>query len=95
MEGLEKRPALLVGLGSGDDGDVHATRAIDLVIVNLGEDQLLGHAHREVAMIVEGLWTDSAEVTNTRDGNGDEAIEELPHAVSAKRHLGTNGHART
>ena len=47
MLGLRRR------WGGGDDGDVHATGGVDGVVVDLGEDQLLGHAEGVVAVAVE------------------------------------------
>ena len=91
MEGVEKRLALLVGGSGGHDGDVHAARAVDLVEVDLGEDQLLGHAHGVVATAVEALGRKAAEVADARDGDGNEAVEELPHAVAAEGDLGADG----
>ncbi len=77
-EGVEKGLGLFVGLRGGDDGDVHTTGVVDGVKVNLGEDELLGDAHREVATAVEGLGGDAAEVADTGDGDGGQTIEELP-----------------
>src|SRR6185295_15934203 len=86
-ERIEQCLALLVGGSSGDDGDVHATRCIDLVVVDLREHDLLGEAERVVATTVPAGGRKAAEVTNTRDGHADQPIEELPHAVAAQRDL--------
>ena len=83
MEGLEKRLALLVSLGGGHDGDVHAAGVVDLVEVDLREDELLGDAHGEVAAAVEALRGDAAEVADARDGDGDEAVAHC--AVAPRR----------
>ena len=52
-EGDEERPAFVVGAGGGHDGDVHASRRVDAVVVDLGEDELLGHPEGVVAVAVE------------------------------------------
>ena len=44
---------MVVGRGGGDDRDVHAADGVDLVVVDLGEDELLGDAERVVAATVE------------------------------------------
>ena len=55
-EGVEQGPTLGVGACGGDDGDVHAPGGVDLVVVDLGEDELLGDAEGVVAAAVETLW---------------------------------------
>ena len=90
---VEKGAALFVGLGGGDDGDVHAALAVDGVEIDLGEDELLGHAHGEVAAAVEAIGRDTAEVADTGDRHSGEAVEELPHAVAAQGDLGADRHA--
>ena len=36
------------------------------------------------------MGRETAEVADTGDGDGDETVEELPHTVSAERHLGAD-----
>src|SRR3954454_15113390 len=93
-EGIEQSPAFGVGTSGGHDRDVHAPRDVDAVVVDLREDQLLGDAERVVAAAVE-LRGQAAEVTDAGNGDADEAIEELPHAVAAQRDLGADGIAFT
>ena len=45
--------------------DIHAADLVDLVILDLGEDQLLLDAEAVVASAVEGVGVDTAEVTDT------------------------------
>ncbi len=52
-ERCQERPSFLVGACGRHDGDVHAAGRVDLVVVDLGEDQLLGHPERVVAVAVE------------------------------------------
>src|SRR3954447_14384764 len=92
-EGVEQGSTLGVGAGGGDDGDVHATHSVDLVVVDLGEDQLLVHPEGVVAPPVEPVGRQAAEVTDARDGQGDEPVEELPHAVAPEGDLGPDGNA--
>src|ERR1700735_2084732 len=65
------------------DGDVHATNLIDLVVLNLGENDLLLDTQAVVAAAVEGTGADAAEIPDARDRNAHETIEELVHAVAA------------
>src|SRR5580700_12213916 len=52
-ERCQERPSFLVGACGRDDGDVHAAGRVDLVVVDFGEDELLGDAERVVAVPVE------------------------------------------
>src|SRR5205807_3687052 len=90
-EGGKQGVALGIGVGGGADGDVHAPDGVDLVVVDLGEDQLLGDTERVVAAAIERSRREAPEVADTRDGDADEAIEELPHPVAAQRDLGPDG----
>src|SRR5271168_3595320 len=52
-EGDEEGAALHVVVGGGADGDVHAADVVDAVVVDLGEDELLGDPEGVVAPPVE------------------------------------------
>src|ERR1700679_680401 len=69
------------------DGDVHATDLIDLVVLNLGENDLLLDTQAVVAAAVEGTGADAAEVPDARNRDAHETIEEFVHAVAAQSHL--------
>src|SRR3954471_13985278 len=90
---LQQRPALVVRLRGGHDGDVHAPRAIDPVLVDLVEHRLLGEPERVVAVAVELAPVESAEVTDTRQCDRQQPVEELPHPVVAQGHLRADRHA--
>src|SRR5215217_3063617 len=94
-EGGEQRPALLVGLGAGHHGDVHAPDLLDLVVVDLGEDQLLGQPEGEVAVAVEGPGVETAEVADAGQDDRDQPVQELPHPVAAQGDLGPDRLALT
>ena len=91
-EGREECATLRVGASGGHDRDVEAPRRVDLVVVDLGEDQLVVDAERVVAVPVEGTRRQPAEVADARDREADQAVEELPGAVAAERHLDPDGH---
>src|SRR5438874_7518384 len=86
-EGVEQGSPLGIGTGGGDDGDVHAPGRVDLVVVDLGEDELLGDTERVVAASVEAGRREAAEVADAGDGEADEPVEELPHAIASQRDL--------
>src|SRR5690606_7014057 len=60
VESFQQRPALFVGRGGRGDGDVHATQLVDLVVLDLGEDDLFLHAEGVVAATVEGAGRHAA-----------------------------------
>ena len=86
-----RRTALLVRLRRGDDRDVHTPGGVDPVVVDLGEHELFGHAERVVAVAVERLRREAAEVTDSRDRQRDEAIEEFVHPVTSEGDLAADG----
>src|SRR6059058_5338081 len=65
-EGLEQRAGGLVGLGARRDRHVEAANLLDVVVVDLGEDELLAHAERVVAAAVERAGVEAAEVADPR-----------------------------
>src|SRR4051812_5324237 len=89
-EGAQQGATLVVGAGGRADGDVHAAHRVDLVVIDLREDQLLGDTERVVAAPVERPRVEAAEVTDARDREADEPVVELPHPVAAQRHLGAD-----
>ena len=64
-----------------------------VVVVDLGEDDLLAHAHRVVAAPVERARVQAPEVADPRDRDGGEAVEELVRALVAQRHGQADRHA--
>src|SRR5260221_464563 len=82
----EQCARLVVGLRRGGDGDVHAAQGIDLVVIDLGEDDLFLEAEVVVAAAVERAVRHAAEVTDARHRDVHQAVEELVHARAAQRH---------
>src|SRR4051794_29494193 len=83
----EQLPALVVVRGGGDQRDVHTARPVDPVDVDLAEHRLLVEPEGVVAVAVELLGVEATEVADTRQGERQQAVEELPHAVAAKGDL--------
>src|SRR3954453_11666636 len=71
-ESVEQSPALGVGAGGGHNGDVHPAHCVDLVVFDLGEDELLVDPERVVAPTVEAVGREAPEVPDPRDGEGDQ-----------------------
>src|SRR2546426_803462 len=61
----------LVVLGRRDERDIHPPDLLDLVVVDLREDDLLGDPERVVALAVERLHGHAAEVADSRQRNID------------------------
>ena len=62
----QQRAAFLIIGSGGHDGDVHTARAVHLVDVDLVEHGLLGETEGVVAVAVELLGAQAAEVADTR-----------------------------
>src|SRR5580693_5403980 len=90
-ERLEQRATLVVILGRGHDGDVEAANPVDLVLVDLVEHGLLVEAERVVAVAVELLVGQAAEVTDARKRKRQQAVEEFPGTVATQRDVGADG----
>src|SRR5664279_1237693 len=67
---------------------VHASGGVDSVVVDLGEDQLLGDSEGVVAVSVERTGGQPPEVADPGDGHGQQPVEELPRPVAPQGHLG-------
>ena len=81
VEVTQERTGLFVGLRRGGDDDVHAPDRLGLVVVDLGEHQVLLDPERVVAAPVEGLRVQAAEVANARQRDRDEAIRKATDAA--------------
>src|SRR6266571_312830 len=90
---LEQRQRGVVALRARHEGDVHPVDALDLVVVDLGEDHLLLEADRVVAPAVEALGRQPAEVAHARHGHSDKAVQELVHPGGAQRHAAADRRA--
>ena len=75
---------LLVGLGRGNERNLHTEDLGDLVHVDLREDDLLGDAEGIVTLAVE-LLIDTLEIADTGKCHGDQALEEFVHLRIAQR----------
>ena len=98
VNGFEKKLevqglGLFVGFGGGHKSDVHTAHGVDLVVVDLGEDQLLFDAQGVVAAAIEGVAVDSAEVAHAGQGHAEQPVHELVHALAAQGDLHAHGHA--
>src|SRR5690606_23936631 len=90
--GLQQRAAALVVLGAGHEGDVHAQYLADFFKVDLKENDLFLDSEGVVAPAIEAATRNTAEVTNTRERDRDQAFEEFPHAVTMQGDLHADGH---
>src|SRR5579864_6415 len=92
-EGLQQGAGVIVGLGAGRDRHIEPANVLDVVVVDLGKDDLLANSQRVVAASVERARVEPAEVADARERDRDQPVEELVHARAAKRHLCAHGHA--
>src|SRR3989454_3516821 len=87
----EEHLRVLVRAGRRDDVDIHAADLVHLVVDDLRQDQLLAEAEGIVAPAVEALGRYAPEVAHPRQGDVDEAVEELVHPRPPERHLRADG----
>src|SRR6266436_8768373 len=87
IECRQQRASLVIGARRRAYGDVHAPDLRRLVIVDLGENDVLLEAERKVAAAVEALRVEAAEVAHARQRDVDQPVDELEHPGLAQRHL--------
>src|SRR5699024_12162054 len=68
---LQQGAGLFIGVRGGADDHIHAADLVDLVVLDLGEDQLLPDAQGIVAAAVEGVGVDALEVADAGQGHVD------------------------
>src|SRR4029077_1322241 len=83
----QQLPSLVVAVRGRHERHVHSLSKRDLIRIDLREHQLLGQAQTVIAMPVKALRIDAAKVTDTRQGNADEPIEEFIHPPAAQGDL--------
>src|SRR5438477_4738509 len=91
-EPAQERQPVLVRLRRGRDRDVEAANLLNVVVVDLGEDDLLVDAERVAAATVERSRVEAPEVTDAGQRDRDETVEKLVHARTAQRHARTDRH---
>src|SRR5207245_1200253 len=94
-EAAQQRARLFVRPRRCADRDLQAAEAVDLVVLDLREHELLLETERVVTAPVEALVGNALEVADARERDRDELLEEMPHALPAKRHLEADRHADT
>src|SRR5438128_1517599 len=82
---LEQPSRLLVVARGGGDRHLEAAQLVDLVVVDLGEDELLFETDVVVAAPVERTRREALEVARARERDVDQAIDELAHPLAAQR----------
>src|SRR5712672_476199 len=83
-EEFEQALRLLVGLRRRHDADLQPAETVDLVVFDLGERELLAEPEGVVAAPVERLAGHAAKVADSGQGQGRQAIEEVPHPLAAE-----------
>src|SRR3546814_12540149 len=87
VERVEQCLALLVVLRRRGDSDVHAAHRINLFVLDFRKDDLFGDAEIEIAAAVEAARRAAAEVADTWQCDGDQALQALVHILATQRHL--------
>src|SRR4026208_603555 len=64
LEGGKERTRFLVGLRCRGHSDIQAPQCVDLVVLDLGEDDLCFHAQVEITAAIEGAHGNTAKVAD-------------------------------
>ena len=81
----------LIRRRAGDNRHVHALRAFDFVQFDFRENGLVGDAEGIIAAAIEFARREPAEVADTRQRGGDQAVKKFVHRVLAQRHAAADG----
>lgn len=68
--------------GGGDNRNIHTLNKLHAVQVYLRKNDLLANTHGIITPAIKGLTGQSAEIPDSRDGNGYQAVQEFPHTGS-------------
>src|SRR5450756_486697 len=81
---LKQPPAFLIRLSRGADGHGHATDLVDLVILDLGPNELLPQTQAVVPTAIESIRRNAVKVTLAGEGNVHQPIQETPHTLATQ-----------
>src|SRR5437773_4754587 len=84
-EAAQQRARLFVRPRRRADRDLHAAQPVDLVVLDLGEDELLLEPERVVATPVKALVRHALEVPDPRKRHGHELLEKVPQDRKSTR----------
>src|SRR5690606_18877586 len=90
LESGQKRLGFRIRLRSGGNADVHTAQRIDLVVLDFRENNLFLETDVVVATTVKTLAGDAAEVADTRQCDGDQAIQEFVHGGTTQGNHATD-----
>ena len=83
----EQLSCLFIGLCGCDEVDVHSAGCVNLIVLNLGEYELLLQTEGLIASAVERVGVDASEIAYTGKCNVEKSVEELVHDIAAKCNL--------
>src|SRR5216684_1324051 len=90
---MRQLAALLVVLGAGGHGNVHALDLVHARVIDLREHQLVLQSQCVIPAAVEGILRQAAEVTHARQHYVAQAVEKFVHVLAAQSHRASDGHA--
>ncbi len=73
--------SFLISPGRSHESDIHTIDLADFINIDLGKDDLFGNTERIISTAVKSFVADAPEVTDTRDGNGNQACREIHTSV--------------
>lgn len=81
---------MLIRFGCGDDANIETEGTLDFVDLDFREDRLVSDTECVIAIAIEGFWAHTAEVTNHRNGDFDETLQEFKHDPATESDFDTN-----
>src|SRR5476649_2691873 len=92
VESAQKGARLVVGFRRRANDHVETQYAFSLIVVDFREHDMFLDSHRVVAMTIETLRVERAKIPDSREGDRDQAVEELIHAGLAQGNLRSDRH---
>ncbi len=92
---FEQAQCHVIGFCGGYNRYVQTANLIDLVVINLGKNDMLPDPEGVIAAPVKPLGRDAAKVSNPGQGDIDQSRQEMIHPVTAQGDPAADGHPLT
>src|SRR5690606_25851969 len=90
VERFQQSASLFVVPCTSGNTDIQTAQLIDLIVIYLGKNNLLTDTHGKVSPAIELIGANTPEISNTRNSNGNQAIQKLVHPILPQRYFATN-----
>ena len=94
-EHLQELFTFFVRLSGRGKYDLHTSDLINFIVIDFWENQLFGQAEAVVAATIEAFARNTMKVSNARQCDVEQTVNEFIHAVTAKGYFNADWHAFT